>query len=74
MEWTGFRFGDRQARLWHQTIGMSLGQVIRERIDALFNRRIFIPAYEMSNENPPRSMETLRKFRPVLIDGYCGVV
>jgi phenylacetate-CoA ligase len=70
MEWTGYRFGDRQARLWHQTIGMTLGQVIRERIDAIFNRRIFIPAYEMSDNNLPRSMERLRKFRPVLIDGY----
>src|SRR6516225_5053080 len=70
MEWTGYRFGDRQARLWHQTIGMSLGQIIRERIDAVFSRRIFIPAYEMSDNNLPRSMEKLRKFRPVLIDGY----
>ena len=70
MEWTGYRFGDRQARLWHQTIGMSLGQVIRERIDALLSRRIFIPAYEMSDENLPRSMDKLREHRPVLIDGY----
>ena len=46
MEWTGYRFGDRQARLWHQTIGMSLGQGLRERMDALFSRRIFIPAYK----------------------------
>ena len=23
MEWTGWRFGDRQARLWHQTLGMT---------------------------------------------------
>src|SRR6516165_8025523 len=70
MEWAGYRFGDRQARLWHQTIGMSLGQVIRERIDALLSRRMFIPAYEMSDKNLPQSMEKLRKFRPVLIDGY----
>jgi phenylacetate-CoA ligase len=70
MEWTGYRFGDRQARLWHQTIGMTLGQVIRERLDAILNRRIFIPAYEMSDNNLPRSMDRLRKFRPALIDGY----
>jgi len=70
MEWTGYRFGDRQARLWHQTIGMSWGQVIRERVDALFNRRLFIPAYEMSDRNLPDSMAKLRKFNPVLIDGY----
>ena len=70
MEWTGYRFGDRQARLWHQTIGMSWGQVIRERVDALFNRRLFIPAYEMSDRNLPDSMAKLRSFKPVLIDGY----
>jgi phenylacetate-CoA ligase len=70
MEWTGYRFGDRQARLWHQTIGMDFGQVVRERLDALLSRRLFIPAYEMSDRNLPRSMSKLRRFKPVLIDGY----
>ncbi len=70
MEWTGYRFGDRQARLWHQTIGMSFGQVLRERIDAWLSRRLFIPAYEMSDKNLPQSITKLRKFNPVLIDGY----
>ena len=70
MEWTGYRFGDRQARLWHQTIGMSWRQVIRERIDAWLSRRLFIPAYEMSDKNLPDSMAKLRKFNPMLIDGY----
>jgi len=70
MEWTGYRFGDRQARLWHQTIGMSFGQVVREHLDAFLSRRIFIPAYEMSDKNLPSSMAKLRRFKPVLIDGY----
>src|SRR5262249_45036560 len=70
MEWTGYRFGDRQARLWHQTIGMTWWQVMRERFDALLNRRLFIPAYEMSEKNLPQSMAKLARFRPVLIDGY----
>ena len=48
LEWTGWRFGDRQARLWHQTIGMSRLEVVRERIDAWFMRRLFVPAYEMA--------------------------
>lgn len=69
-EWTGYRFGDRQARLWHQTIGMTKSQIIRERIDALFNRRIFIPAYEMTDENLPATIQKLAKFNPALIDGY----
>ena len=70
IEWTGYRFGDKQARLWHQTIGMSRTQILRERIDAWFNRRIFIPAYEMTDENLPATVERLMKFQPALIDGY----
>jgi phenylacetate-CoA ligase len=70
LEWTGWRFGDRQARLWHQTIGMSWHQVLRERIDAWLSRRIFIPAFEMSERDVARAVRRLRRHRPVLIDGY----
>ena len=55
LEWTGWRFGDRQARLWHQTLGMSRTQRIRERVDAWFMRRLFVPAFELS---PSRSTAT----------------
>jgi phenylacetate-CoA ligase len=70
MEWTGYRFGDRCARLWHQTLGMSWLQVLRERIDAWFNRRLFIPAFEMSDQNIASFVNRLREYRPVLLDGY----
>jgi phenylacetate-CoA ligase len=70
MEWTGYRFGDRQARLWHQTIGMTRLQVIREKIDAFFNRRMFVPAFEMNKKNLREFITKLRKHKPVLIDGY----
>lgn len=70
MEWTGYRFGDRQTRLWHQTLGMSTLQVIREHIDAWFNRRLFIPAYELSDQNLTKFVDAIRKHKPVLIDGY----
>ncbi|MCW5893236.1 MAG: glycosyltransferase [bacterium] len=70
MEWTGYRFGDRTARLWHQTIGMTWSQILRERIDAWFNRRLFIPAFEMTDANIARFVDALRRHRPVLIDGY----
>ena len=69
-EWTGYRFGDRCARLWHQTIGMSWSQIIREKLDAWMTRRLFIPAYEISEENLRRYMGKLRRHKPVLIDGY----
>ena len=70
MEWTGWRFGDRQARLWHQTIGMSRTQVIRERIDAWFMRRIFIPAFEINDQNIEEFVAKIRNFHPKLVDGY----
>jgi len=70
MEWTGYRFGDRTARLWHQTLGMSWSQIVREHIDAWFNRRLFVPAFEMSDESIRRFVEKLKKHDPVLIDGY----
>jgi phenylacetate-CoA ligase len=72
-EWTGWRFGDRQARLWHQTLGMSKSQVFREFLDAWFMRRLFIPAYEMSDDNIRELIEKLRRFKPTLIDGYAEI-
>jgi phenylacetate-CoA ligase len=70
LEWTGYRFGDKQARLWHQTIGMSFLQVAREKLDALINRRLFVPAYELSDNNLRLFIEKIVKHQPVLIDGY----
>ncbi len=70
MEWAGWRFGDRQARLWHQTMGMSLSQVVRERLDAWLLRRLFVPAFEMSEGAMADFLRRLAAFNPVLIDGY----
>lgn len=70
MEWTGWRFGDRQARLWHQTIGMTRGQITRERVDAWFMRRLFVPAFEMSSDTLDDFVAQIRRHRPVLVDGY----
>jgi phenylacetate-CoA ligase len=67
---TGYRFGDRQVRLWHQTIGMSRVQVAQEKLDAVLSRRVFIPAFEISDENVEKVVETIREHRPVLLDGY----
>jgi phenylacetate-CoA ligase len=70
LEWTGWRFGDRQARLWHQTLGMSRSQVIRERTDAWFMRRLFVPAFELTPETIEQYVDRIRRFKPVLVDGY----
>ncbi|MEK7563733.1 MAG: capsular biosynthesis protein, partial [Patescibacteria group bacterium] len=69
-EWTGWKFGDRQVRLWHQTIGMSFSQVVREKTDAWFMNRLFIPAYEIREDNIEDFLRRIRRHRPVLMDGY----
>ena len=70
MEWTGYRFGDRQLRLWHQTLGMSKTQVAREVTDAWISRRRFIPAYEMSDDTLREFVRQIEDYQPVLLDGY----
>ena len=70
LEWTGWRFGDRQARLWHQTLGMSRTQIVREHIDAWFMKRLFVPAFEINPDNIETFVEMIRAHKPVLVDGY----
>jgi phenylacetate-CoA ligase len=70
LEWTGWRFGDRQLRLWHQKLGMSWSQAFKERLDAILLRRKFIPAFELTEQSLEKLSQILNKFRPKLIDGY----
>jgi len=69
-EWTGYRFGDRTMRLWHQTLGMSQSQILREKADALACRRRFIPAFEMNERNLADLCAQIAEYQPTLIDGY----
>lgn len=69
-EWTGYRFGDRCVRLWHQTLGMSKSQVRRELADALLMRRKFIPVFEMKDELLAEMLRRIESWEPSLIDGY----
>ncbi len=69
-EWTGYRFGDRTLRLWHQTLGMSRTQIARELTDAFLSRRRFVPAFEMTDQNLADLITEIEEFRPVLMDGY----
>jgi phenylacetate-CoA ligase len=70
MEWTGWRFGHRQVRLWHQKIGMTRLQAFKEKLDALILRRTFIPAFEITPDNIHSVLRKISKSRPVLLDGY----
>ncbi|MFC2162115.1 glycosyltransferase [Candidatus Altiarchaeota archaeon] len=70
MEWAHYRFGDRQVRFWHQTIGMKPIQIIKERLEAFLSNRMFIPVFDMTSSNIEDTLERMRRFKPVLIDGY----
>jgi phenylacetate-CoA ligase len=70
LEISGWQFGDKQLRLWHQTLGMSRIQAFKERVDAWFMRRHFVPAFEMSEDSLHSLMKTIEKKKPVLVDGY----
>lgn len=69
-EWTGYRFGDPTVRLWHQTLGMNRSQIAKERADAFFCNRSFIPVFELSDENLAKMVATVVNVQPVLMDGY----
>jgi phenylacetate-CoA ligase len=70
LEMSGWKFGQKQLRLWHQTLGMSKSQVVREKIDAIFMRRKFIPAFEISDESVKHLITSINAYKPTLIDGY----
>lgn len=69
-EWTGYQFGDKQARLWHQTLGMTRKQVFKEYLNAFLSRRIFIPAFKLNDKAISAALDRIKKFKPDLIDGY----
>ena len=69
-EWAGYQFGDRQARLWHQTLGMTFTQVVREKLNAWLSRRLFIPAFSLDSQKIEKTVRLLEKYKPTFIDGY----
>jgi phenylacetate-CoA ligase len=69
-EMAGWKFGDKQLRLWHQTIGMSKSQVLREKIDSIIMRRKFVPAFELTEEKIFALMKKIERLKPAIIDGY----
>ncbi|MCA9596602.1 MAG: glycosyltransferase [Myxococcales bacterium] len=69
-EWTGYEFGDPSVRLWHQTLGMSKSQALKEQLDAKLSRRKFIPVFEMSDDKLDEMVREIADWKPVLMDGY----
>lgn len=69
-EWAGYRFGDRHVRLWHQTIGMSPLQIVREWLQSALCRRTFVPIFKLGDKTIDKFVSRIERSYPVLIDGY----
>ena len=70
LQMTGYKFGQRVARLWHQTIGLTFKQLLKEKLDAFLQRRLFIPVFKITDQSLKRTIKTLKSYKPKLIDGY----
>jgi phenylacetate-CoA ligase len=70
VEWTGYRFPDRQVRLWHSTIGLRPAQAFKERLDALLSRRTFFSVFGLDDATLRAYVDFVRRKRPALLDGY----
>ena len=68
--WTGWRFGDRQARLWHQTIGMSRLEVLARTHRRVVHAPTVRPGVRDGTDELEGFVRKIREHRPVLVDGY----
>lgn len=70
LHWAGWKFGDRSLRLWHQKIGMSATEALKEKLNALISRRKFIPAYEIDRQSADELKKLIEAWKPKFLDGY----
>ena len=68
-EWTGYRFGDRQARPWSMHLARPRLQALRDRLDDLLSRRWVFPAVAMSPGDLRDAVRLVRQCRPAVVQG-----
>lgn len=68
-EWTGYRFGDRQVRLWDTTLERPRLQAVRAWLDALLSRRAVWAAIAMDADGLRRAAEFVRRHARALVSG-----
>jgi len=49
---------------------MSKSQAFKEKADARFCNRLFVPIFEMKEDGLDRMLKMIEGHRPVLVDGY----
>lgn len=73
-EWTGYRFGDRQVRLWDIALGRPRLQVLRERLDAFLSRRRVAAAITMHPDGLRRAAALARRHPRALVSGEAAAL
>jgi phenylacetate-CoA ligase len=73
-EWTGYRFGDRQVRLWDMDLGRPRLQALRERLDALLARRTTFAAVAVDAAGLRRAGELVRHRPGSLVHGNAAAL
>jgi phenylacetate-CoA ligase len=68
-EWTGYRFGDRQVRLWDLDLDRPRLQALRRRLDDLLSRRAVLSTVAMSADDLRRAGDFVRRRRPATVHG-----
>jgi phenylacetate-CoA ligase len=73
-EWTGYRFGDRQVRLWGSARARTRLQALRAWLDALSSRRTNLAGVEIGKEQVSRALRILRDRKPVVLEANAEVL
>ncbi len=68
--WTGWRLGDKSAKLWGADIDESFATNFRGRLHGLIYGSCFLSSYELSKSKMDRYVDILTKFRPRLLIAY----
>jgi phenylacetate-CoA ligase len=68
-EWTGYRFGDRQLRLWDMRLGRPRLQALREWLDEWLARRAVVAAIALDADGLRGAAEQVRRNPGALVSG-----
>jgi len=73
-EWTGYRFGDRQVRLWDMNLPRAPLQALRDRLDGLLARRTTFSAVAAGADDLQRAAALVRRRPGALVRGEAAAL
>lgn len=73
MEWTGWKWGDREMRCWFATAGDGYKYPEIEKRDAFLFNRIFMSLYTLDDESIPAILQEIEEKKPYVMDGYAEI-